>query len=62
MQDLIGAEFLSTRTSWLFAILVAVIYVSLAYVLWYAGAIIQAAAVGALVFSGREERRLTSFG
>jgi hypothetical protein len=33
MQDLIGAEFLSTRTSWLFAILVAVIYASLAYVL-----------------------------
>jgi uncharacterized membrane protein YqiK len=48
--------------SWLFAVLVAVIYASLAYVLWYAGAIIQAAAVGALVFSGREEQRLTSFG
>ena len=52
MQDLFGTGFLATATSWIVGIIVAVVFAALSYFVWYAGAIIQAGAVGALVFSG----------
>jgi hypothetical protein len=52
MQDLFGTGFLATTTSWIVGIVVALVFAALSYFVWYAGAIIQAGAVGALVFSG----------
>jgi hypothetical protein len=52
MQDIFGTGFLSTATSWIVGIVVAIVFALLAYFVWYAGAIIMAGAVGASLFSG----------
>jgi hypothetical protein len=52
MQDLFGTGFLSTATSWIVGIVVAVVFALLAWYVWYAGAIILAGAVGASLFTG----------
>ena len=52
MQDFFGTGFLSTATSWIVGIVVAVVFALLSYFVWYAGAIIMAGAVGASLFSG----------
>ena len=52
MQDLFGTGFLSTATSWIVGIIVAVVFALLSWYVWYAGAIIMAGAVGASLFSG----------
>lgn len=52
VQDLFGHGFLATGTSWVVGIVVAIIFALLSWFVWYAGAIIMAAAVGASLFSG----------
>ena len=52
MQDVFGTGFLSTATSWIVGIVVAVVFALLAWYVWYAGAIIMAGAVGASLFTG----------
>src|SRR5919107_3548672 len=52
MQDLFGTGFLSTATSWIVGVVVAVVFALLAWYVWYAGAIILAGAVGASLFTG----------
>jgi hypothetical protein len=52
MQDIFGNGFLSTATSWIVGIIVAIAFALLSYFIWYAGAIIMAGAVGASLFSG----------
>ena len=52
MQDLFGTGFLSTATSWIVGIVVAVVFALLSWYVWYAGAIIMAGAVGASLFTG----------
>jgi hypothetical protein len=52
IQDLFGQGFLSTATSWIVGIILAIGLALLSWFIWYAGAIIMAAAVGASVFSG----------
>jgi uncharacterized protein DUF4203 len=52
MQDLFGTGFLSTTTSWIVGIVVAVVFALLSWYVWYAGAIILAGAVGASLFTG----------
>jgi hypothetical protein len=52
IQQLFGEGFLSTTTSWIVGILVAIGLALLSWFIWYAGAIITAGAVGALLFSG----------
>jgi hypothetical protein len=52
MQDLFGTGFLSTATSWIVGIIVAVVFALLSYFVWYAGAIILAGAVGASLLTG----------
>jgi hypothetical protein len=52
MQDLFGTGFLSTATSWIVGLIVAVVFALLSYFVWYAGAIILAGAVGASLFTG----------
>jgi hypothetical protein len=52
MQDLFGTGFLSTATSWIVGIVVAVVFALLSWYVWYAGAIILAGAVGASLFTG----------
>src|SRR5215208_6803868 len=52
MQDVFGTGFLSTATSWIVGIIMAIVLALLSYFIWYAGAIIMAGAVGASLFSG----------
>ena len=52
MQDIFGTGFLSTATSWIVGIVMAIVLALLSYFIWYAGAIIMAGAVGASLFSG----------
>jgi hypothetical protein len=52
MQDLFGTGFLSTATSWIVGIVVAVVFALLSWYVWYAGAIIMAGAVGASLLTG----------
>ena len=52
IQELFGQGFLATTTSWIVGILVAIGLALLSWFIWYAGAIIMAAAVGASLFSG----------
>jgi len=52
MQDIFGTGFLSTATSWLVGIVMAIVLALLSYFIWYAGAIIMAGAVGASLFTG----------
>ena len=52
MQDIFGTGFLSTTTSWIVGIIMAIVFALLSYFIWYAGAIIMAGAVGASLFSG----------
>ena len=52
MQDIFGTGFLSTATSWIVGIVVAIVFALLSWFVWYAGAIIMAGAVGASLFSG----------
>jgi hypothetical protein len=52
IQDIFGTGFLSTATSWIVGILLAIGFALLSWFIWYAGVIIEAAAVGALLASG----------
>jgi hypothetical protein len=52
VQDLFGTGFLSTGVSWVVGIVLGLIFALLSWFVWYAGAIIQAGAVGAMLFSG----------
>jgi hypothetical protein len=52
IQDVFGTGFLSTATSWIVGILLAIGFALLSWFIWYAGVIIEAAAVGALLASG----------
>jgi hypothetical protein len=52
MQDIFGTGFLSTATSWIVGIIMAIVLALLSYFIWYAGAIIMAGAVGASLFTG----------
>jgi hypothetical protein len=52
IQELFGQGFLATTTSWIVGILLAIALALLSWFIWYAGAIIMAGSVGALVFSG----------
>lgn len=52
IQDLFGTGFLSTATSWIVGIVLAIGFALLSWFVWYAGAIILAGAVGASLFSG----------
>ncbi len=52
IQDLFGTGFLSTATSWIVGIVLAIGFALLSWFVWYAGAIIMAGAVGASLFSG----------
>jgi len=52
MQDIFGTGFLSTATSWIAGIVMAIVLALLSYFIWYAGAIIMAGAVGASLFTG----------
>jgi hypothetical protein len=52
MQDFFGTGFLSTVSSWIVGIVLAIVFALLSWFVWYAGAIIMAGAVGASVFSG----------
>lgn len=52
MQDLFGTGFLSTATSWIVGIVLAILFALLSWFVWYAGAIIMAGAVGASLFTG----------
>ncbi|MFN8590516.1 MAG: DUF4203 domain-containing protein [Thermomicrobiales bacterium] len=52
MQDFFGTGFLSTGVSWIVGIVIGIIFALLSWFVWYAGVIIEAGAVGALLFSG----------
>ena len=52
MQDLFGTGFLSTAASWIVGIVVGIGFALLSWFVWYAGAIIMAGAVGAMIASG----------
>jgi len=52
IQDVFGTGFLSTTTSWIVGILLAIGFALLSWFIWYAGVIIEAGAVGALLASG----------
>lgn len=52
IQDLFGTGFLSTATSWIVGVVLAIGFALLAWFVWYAGAIIMAGAVGASLASG----------
>ena len=52
IQSLFGEGFLSTATSWIVGIIVGIAFALLSWFIWYAGTIIQAGAVGAMLFSG----------
>jgi hypothetical protein len=52
VQDLFGNGFLSTATSWVVGIVLAIIFAALSWFIWYFGVIIQAGAVGATLASG----------
>jgi hypothetical protein len=52
MQDIFGQGFLATGASWLVGILLGIGFALLSWFVWYAGAIIMAGAVGAMLFSG----------
>ena len=52
IQDLFGQGFLSTATSWIVGIILAIAFALLSWFVWYAGAIIMAGAVGASLASG----------
>jgi hypothetical protein len=52
MQDFFGTGFLSTVSSWIVGIILAIVFALLSWFVWYAGAIIMAGAVGASLFSG----------
>jgi hypothetical protein len=52
IQDLFGQGFLSTATSWIVGIILAIVFALLSWFVWYAGAIIMAGAVGASLASG----------
>jgi hypothetical protein len=52
VQDLFGQGFLATTTSWIVGIVLAIGLALLSWFIWYAGAIIMAAAVGASIFTG----------
>jgi hypothetical protein len=52
IQDLFGTGFLSTATSWIVGIILAVLFALLSWFVWYAGAIIMAGAVGASLATG----------
>jgi hypothetical protein len=52
IQELFGSGFLSTAVSWIVGILLAIGLALLSWFIWYAGAIIMAGSVGALLASG----------
>jgi hypothetical protein len=52
IQALFGEGFLSTGVSWIVGIIVGIVFALLSWFIWYAGTIIEAGAVGALLFSG----------
>jgi hypothetical protein len=52
IQQLFGEGFLATATSWIVGILLAIGFALLSWFIWYAGAIIMAGSVGALLASG----------
>jgi hypothetical protein len=52
LQDWFGQGFLATTTSWIVGLVLGIIFALLSWFIWYAGAIIQAGAVGAMLFSG----------
>lgn len=52
LQEWFGQGFLATTTSWIVGIVLGIVFALLSWFIWYAGAIIQAGAVGALLFSG----------
>jgi hypothetical protein len=52
IQDIFGTGFLSTATSWIVGILLGIGFALLSWFIWYAGVIIEAGAVGALLASG----------
>lgn len=52
IQEFFGSGFLSTTVSWIVGILLAIGFALLSWFVWYAGAIIMAGSVGALLASG----------
>jgi len=52
IQAIFGEGFLSTGASWLVGIIVGIVFALLSWFIWYAGTIIEAGAVGAMLFSG----------
>src|SRR3954452_4992307 len=52
IQELTGTGFLSTVFSWLGGLVVAVGFALMSWFLWYAGVVLLAAALGALLVSG----------
>lgn len=52
IQEFFGQGFLATATSWIVGILLAIGFALLSWFIWYAGAIIMAGSVGALLASG----------
>jgi hypothetical protein len=52
IQEIFGTGFLSTATSWIVGILLGIGFALLSWFVWYAGAIIVAAGVGASLASG----------
>ena len=52
LQEWFGQGFLATTTSWIVGLVLGVIFALLSWFVWYAGAIIQAGAVGAMLGSG----------
>jgi hypothetical protein len=52
IQAIFGEGFLATATSWIVGIVVGIAFALLSWFIWYAGTIIQAGAVGAMLFSG----------
>lgn len=52
LQEWLGTGFLATGVSWIVGIVLGLIFALLSWFVWYAGAIIQAGAVGAMLFSG----------
>jgi hypothetical protein len=52
MQEVLGTGFLATATSWVVGVLVAIAFALLSWFVWYIGAIVAAASVGAMLASG----------
>jgi hypothetical protein len=52
MQEVFGTGFLSTAVSWIVGIILAVGFALLSWFFWYAGVVIVAGALGALLASG----------